>query len=52
MTPQPKPVDLKALLDTIVKIAPSSPEIAKDLLKEFQAYVSAPLRAEDAFRLR
>jgi len=38
MTPQPKPVDLKALLDTIVKIAPSSPEIAKDLLKEFQAY--------------
>ncbi|HTU16753.1 MAG TPA: hypothetical protein VMG10_01720 [Gemmataceae bacterium] len=46
MTAQPKPVDLKALLDKIEKIAPSSPEIAKDLLKEFQTY-SAHLREMD-----
>jgi hypothetical protein len=36
MTP-PKPIDLKALLEKIEKIAVTSPEIAKELLKEFQA---------------
>jgi uncharacterized membrane protein len=35
MTP-PKPIDLKALLDRIEKIAGTSPDIAKELLKEFQ----------------
>src|ERR1043166_1237819 len=46
MTPQLKPVDLKALLDKIEKIGVGSPEIAKELLKEFQAY-SAHLREMD-----
>ena len=46
MTPQPKPVDLKSLLDKIEKIAASSPDIAKELLKEFQSY-SAHLREMD-----
>jgi len=46
MTPQPKPVDLKMLLERIETLAPSSPEFAKDLLKEFQAY-SSHLREMD-----
>jgi hypothetical protein len=46
MTAPPKPVDLKALLDRIEKMVPSSPDIAKELLKEFQAY-SAHLREMD-----
>jgi hypothetical protein len=36
MTP-PKPVELKVLLEKIEKIAASSPDVAKELLKEFQA---------------
>jgi hypothetical protein len=35
---QPKPVDLKTLLDKIEKIAASSPELAKELLNEFKTY--------------
>jgi uncharacterized membrane protein len=46
MTGQPKPVDLKTFLDRIEKIAISSPELAKELLKEFQAY-SEHLREMD-----
>jgi uncharacterized membrane protein len=38
MTTQLKPIDLKALLDKIDKIGSSSPELARELLKEFQAY--------------
>lgn len=38
MRTRPKPVDLKALLDKIEKLAATSPEIGKDLLMEFQAY--------------
>jgi uncharacterized membrane protein len=46
VTTQQKPIDLKALLDRIDKLAVTSPDIAKDLLKEFQAY-SAHLREMD-----
>jgi uncharacterized membrane protein len=46
MTTQPKPVDLKALLEKIEKLHASSPEIAKELVKEFQEY-SAHLREMD-----
>jgi uncharacterized membrane protein len=43
---QPKPVDLKALLDRIEKIGKSSPEIARELLNEFKKY-SEHLREMD-----
>jgi hypothetical protein len=46
MTAQPKPVDLKALLDKIEKIAATSPAMAAALLTEFQTY-SAHLREMD-----
>jgi uncharacterized membrane protein len=38
MAASPKAVDLKTLLDKIEKVAASSPEVAKELLKEFQAH--------------
>ena len=40
MTTPTKPIDLKVLLDRIEKIASSSPELARDLFQEFQAYSS------------
>ena len=46
MTAQPKPIDLKVLLDKIDKISSASPEMAKELLKEFQAF-SEHLREMD-----
>jgi uncharacterized membrane protein len=51
MTAQPKPIDLKALLDKIENVSVSSPEIAKELLKEFQSY-SEHLREMDRKALR
>jgi len=46
MIAQAKPIDLKTLLDRIEKLAPTSPDIARELLKEFQAF-SAHLREMD-----
>ena len=46
-----KPVDLKSFLDKIDKIAATSPEMAKDLLKEFQKY-SEHLREMDRIALQ
>ena len=46
MVAQPKPIDLKVLLDKIDKISTAAPEMAKELLKEFQAY-SEHLREMD-----
>jgi uncharacterized membrane protein len=40
VTTPTKPIDLKVLLDRIEKIASSSPELARDLFQEFQAYSS------------
>src|SRR5262245_61697042 len=51
MTAPQKPVDLKTLLDKIEKVAVSSPEIARELLKEFQSY-SDHLRQMDRMALR
>ena len=51
MSTQPKPLDLKVLLDRIEKLSASSPEIANALLKEFQTY-SAHLREMDRIALQ